>query len=200
MKQAKLDKKRKYSGATPGVHVIARLHSKMPSSPGVYRMLNQSSDVLYVGKAKNLKARLAAYTKPKSQSIRIQRMISQTAELEIILTETEAEALLMESDLIKRFRPRYNILLRDDKSFPMILLTLNHPYPQILKHRGAKRQKGKYFGPFTSVWAVNETLNLLQRAFFLRTCSDSIFSNRTRPCLLYQIKRCSAPCVGKINE
>ncbi len=183
-----------------GAQVITYLQIKMPASPGVYRMINFAGEVLYVGKAKNLKNRLAAYTHPKRHSIRIQRMIAQTKDIEIVKTDTEVEALLLEADLIKRYQPRYNILLRDDKSFPTILLTSDHGFAQLLKHRGAKRRKGEYFGPFTSAWAVNETINLLQRAFLLRTCSDNIFANRTRPCLLYQIKRCSAPCVGKISK
>jgi len=172
----------------------------LPTSPGVYRMLNEAGDVLYVGKAKNIRKRVTSYANPNRQTIRIRRMIAQTVELEIVKTETEAEALLLESDLIKRYAPRYNILLRDDKSFPMILVTGDHDYPQIVKYRGARNRKGEYFGPFASVWAVNDTLGLLQRAFLLRTCSDNVFANRSRPCLLYQIKRCSGPCVGRISK
>ncbi len=183
-----------------GADAIKATVPSLPTSPGVYRMLNADGDVLYVGKAKNIRKRVTSYTQPQRQSIRIQRMIAQTVGLEVVKTETEAEALLLESDLIKRYAPRYNILLRDDKSFPMILLTDDHAYPQVLKHRGAKSRKGEYFGPFASVWAVNDTLGLLQRAFLLRTCSDSVFANRTRPCLLYQIKRCSGPCVDRISE
>ncbi|WP_417832887.1 excinuclease ABC subunit UvrC [Terasakiella sp.] len=179
--------------------VIKGYLKTLDARPGVYRMLNEKGDVLYVGKAKSLKKRVANYTTPQRLTIRIQRMISQTYAMEFITTHTEAEALLLESNLIKKLKPRYNILLRDDKSFPMILVTGDHDYPQVLKHRGAKNRKGRYFGPFASAWAVNETLNTLQRAFLLRPCSDSIFASRTRPCLQYQIKRCSAPCVGRIS-
>ncbi len=183
-----------------GVVVIEASLRTLDSSPGVYRMINIDGDVLYVGKAKNLKKRVASYTHIDRQSIRLRRMIYETHSMEFITTHTEAEALLLEANLIKRYKPRYNILLRDDKSFPKILLTSDHPYPQVLKHRGPEGRKGSYFGPFASVWAVNETLTILQRAFFLRTCSDSVFNNRTRPCLLFQIKRCSAPCVSRIDE
>ncbi len=184
---------------TRGMDVIKGYLKTLDARPGVYRMLNEKGDVLYVGKAKSLKKRVANYTTPQRLTIRIQRMISQTYAMEFITTHTEAEALLLESNLIKKLKPRYNILLRDDKSFPMILVTGDHDYPQVLKHRGAKNRKGRYFGPFASAWAVNETLNTLQRAFLLRPCSDSIFASRTRPCLQYQIKRCSAPCVGRIS-
>lgn len=183
-----------------GVEVIEAYLKTLPASPGVYRMINVKGDVLYVGKAKNLKKRVVAYTRPERQSVRIQRMIAGTVSMEFVTTHTEAEALLLESNLIKRFAPRYNILLRDDKSFPFILVTNEHKFPQVLKHRGAQNRKGDYFGPFASVWAVNETLAVLQRAFLLRTCTDSVFANRSRPCLLYQIKRCAAPCVNKIAE
>jgi len=184
----------------PGVAVIEAHLKTLPGSPGVYRMLNGRGDALYVGKAKNLKKRVASYCNLKRQSNRLRQMIGETVAMEFVTTHTEAEALLLEANLIKRYRPRYNILLRDDKSFPKILLTGDHAYPQVLKHRGAGSRKGEYFGPFASAWAVNETLTVLQRGFFLRTCSDSVFANRTRPCLLYQIKRCSAPCVGYISE
>ena len=182
-----------------GVRVIEDYLKRLPSHPGVYRMINLKGDVLYVGKAKNLKKRVVAYTAPERQPIRIRRMISQTASMEFVTTHTEAEALLLESNLIKRLTPKYNILLRDDKSFPFILVTAEHDFPQILKHRGAQNKKGDYFGPFASVWAVNETLAVLQRAFLLRTCTDSVFANRSRPCLLHQIKRCAAPCVDKVS-
>jgi len=195
-----LDVSRPEISAEKGADAIKSRLPNLPTSPGVYRMLNEHGDVLYVGKAKNIRKRVTSYASPQSQSIRIQRMISQTIELEIVKTETEAEALLLESDLIKRYAPRYNILLRDDKTFPMILITGDHDYPQIVKYRGARSRKGEYFGPFASVWAVNDTLGLLQRAFLLRTCSDSVFSNRTRPCLLYQIKRCSGPCVDRVSK
>ncbi len=185
--------------APVGVAVIERHLKTLPSSPGVYRMVNVKGDVIYVGKAKNLKKRVVAYTAPERQALRTRRMISETASMEFVTTHTEAEALLLESNLIKRYAPKYNILLRDDKSFPFILVTAGHDFPQVLKHRGAQSKKGDYFGPFASVWAVNETLAVLQRAFLLRTCTDSVFANRTRPCLLYQIKRCAAPCVDKVS-
>ncbi|MBC7951492.1 MAG: excinuclease ABC subunit UvrC [Rhodospirillaceae bacterium] len=185
---------------TVGVAVIIRTLETMPASPGVYRMLNAKGDPLYVGKAKNLKKRVVNYTHPDRQSLRIQRMIAETASMEVVTTHTEVEALLLESNLIKKLAPRYNILLRDDKTFPHILVTADHDWPQILKHRGARSRKGEYFGPFASAGAVNQTLSALQRAFLLRSCSDSVFASRTRPCLLFQIKRCSAPCVERISR
>jgi excinuclease ABC subunit C len=191
---------KKRASQAAGVDVIEAYLRTLGATPGVYRMINSSSDVLYVGKAKNLKKRVGSYINLNRQPTRLRRMISETQSMEFVTTHTEAEALLLEANLIKRYKPRYNILLRDDKSFPKILLTSGHPYPQVLKHRGAESREGSYFGPFASVWAVNETLTILQRAFFLRTCSDSVFSNRTRPCLLFQIKRCSAPCVDHIDE
>jgi len=171
----------------------------LPDGPGVYRMLNAKGDVLYVGKASSLKKRVAAYAKPAGHSYRIAHMISQTAEMIFVSTASETEALLLEANLIKRLKPRYNVSYRDDKSFPNILLRTDHRFPQILKHRGAKSREGVYFGPFASAGAVNMTLNTLQRAFLLRSCSDAVFAGRTRPCLLYQIKRCSAPCTGRID-
>ena len=184
-----------------GVAVIEGYLKTLPAKPGVYRMLGDGGKVLYVGKAKNLRKRVASYTKPERQSVRIRRMVAQTRTMEFVTTHTEAEALLLEANLIKQLAPRYNILLRDDKSFPEILLASDHEYPRVLKHRGAHKHKGEYFGPFASVWAVNETLTVLQRAFLLRTCTDNVFANRTRPCLLYQIKRCSGPCVeGHVNQ
>ncbi|MDA8229715.1 MAG: excinuclease ABC subunit UvrC [Magnetospirillum sp.] len=183
-----------------GVAVIERNLETMSSSPGVYRMLSAKGDALYVGKAKNLRKRVAAYARPDRLPLRLQRMVADTASMEVITTHTEVEALLLESNLIKRLAPRYNILLRDDKSFPYILLTGDHDWPQIVKHRGARSRKGEYFGPFASAGAVNQTLSALQRAFLLRSCPDTIFANRTRPCLLYQIKRCSAPCVERIGR
>ncbi|MGG7644817.1 excinuclease ABC subunit UvrC [Rhodovulum sp. YNF3179] len=171
----------------------------LPGSPGVYRMLDARGQVLYVGKARNLKKRVANYAKPGGHSARIARMISETASMMFLTTETETEALLLEQNLIKQLKPRFNVLLRDDKSFPNILVT-DHAYPQIRKHRGRKAEKGHYYGPFASAGAVNRTLNQLQKAFLLRNCTDSTFDSRTRPCLLYQIKRCSAPCVGYIGE
>ncbi len=179
--------------------VHAALES-MSAAPGVYRMLDAKGEVLYVGKAKSLKQRLASYANPGRISTRILKMISLIRAVEVITTHTEVEALLLESNLIKRLRPRYNILLRDDKSFPFILVTGDHAWPQITKHRGARSRKGEYFGPFASAGAVNRTLNTLQKAFPLRSCGDSIFESRTRPCLQYQIKRCLAPCVGRVGR
>jgi excinuclease ABC subunit C len=170
-----------------------------PPRPGVYRMLDASGDVLYVGKAKNIKKRVTAYARPTGLDTRIERMIAATRTLEFIVTRTETEALLLEANLIKRLRPRFNVVLRDDKSFPYILITTDHWAPQILKHRGARTRPGQYYGPFASVWAVNRTINALQRAFLLRSCSDPFFESRTRPCLLYQIKRCSGPCTKEID-
>ena len=170
-----------------------------PSQPGVYRMVDGRGDVLYVGKAKNLRKRVQAYARPAGLDTRIERMIAATRALEFVVTRTETEALLLEANLIKRLRPRFNVVLRDDKSFPYILITTDHWAPQILKHRGARTRPGHYYGPFASVWAVNRTINALQRAFLLRSCSDPFFESRTRPCLLHQIKRCSAPCTNEIS-
>jgi len=170
-----------------------------PAQPGVYRMIDARGDVLYVGKAKNVRNRVRAYARPAGLDTRIERMIAATRALEFVVTRTETEALLLEANLIKRLRPRFNVLLRDDKSFPYILITSDHWAPQILKHRGARSRPGQYYGPFASVWAVNRTINALQRAFLLRSCSDPFFESRTRPCLLYQIKRCSAPCTNEIG-
>ncbi len=175
-------------------------HAKLaPSRPGVYRMLDARGDVLYVGKAKNLKKRVAAYARPTGLDTRIERMIAAARTVEFVVTRTEPEALLLEANLIKRLRPRFNVVLRDDKSFPYILITTDHWAPQILKHRGARTRAGHYYGPFASVWAVNRTINALQRAFLLRSCSDPFFESRSRPCLLYQIKRCSGPCTKEID-
>ncbi len=170
-----------------------------PISPGVYRMLNAANDVLYVGKAKNVRKRLASYARPAGQVTRIARMIAATAVVEIVSTATETEALLLEANLIKQLRPRFNVQLRDDKSFPYILITGDHWAPQILKHRGAQSRPGRYFGPFASAGAVGRTITALQRAFLVRSCTDSFFESRTRPCLLYQIRRCSGPCTGEID-
>jgi excinuclease ABC subunit C len=170
-----------------------------PSRPGVYRMIDARGDVLYVGKAKNIRKRIGAYARPTGLDTRIERMIAATRTLEFVVTRTETEALLLEANLIKRLRPRFNVVLRDDKSFPYILITADHWAPQILKHRGARSRPGHYYGPFASVWAVNRTVTALQRAFLLRSCSDPFFESRTRPCLLHQIKRCSAPCTGEID-
>jgi excinuclease ABC subunit C len=172
----------------------------LDGSPGVYRMLNAASEVLYVGKARNLKARVSNYARPSGHSARIARMIHETASMMFLTTRTELEALLLEQNLIKQLKPRYNVLLRDDKSFPNILISREHAFPQIKKHRGAKKEKGRYFGPFASAGAVNRTLNQLQKVFLLRNCSDSMFASRTRPCLQHQIKRCAAPCVGRVDE
>ncbi|WP_339832424.1 excinuclease ABC subunit UvrC [uncultured Parvibaculum sp.] len=182
-----------------GVALIAAKVRLLPDSPGVYRMYDASGELLYVGKARSLKKRVASYTKLAGQSNRIARMIAMTAQMEFITTATETDALLLEANLIKRLKPRYNVLMRDDKSFPHILLTGDHAFPQVLKHRGARSRQGDYFGPFASAGAVNATLNALQKAFLLRSCSDSVFESRTRPCLLFQIKRCSAPCTGEIS-
>ncbi|KNG94721.1 excinuclease ABC subunit UvrC [Pseudaestuariivita atlantica] len=182
-------------------HALIQSYLKtLDGSPGVYRMLDAQARVLYVGKARNLRARVSNYARPSGHSPRIARMIRDTAQMMFLTTRTETEALLLEQNLIKQLKPRYNVLLRDDKSFPNVLVAKNHPYPQIKKHRGAKTEKGAYYGPFASAGAVNRSLNQLQKVFLLRNCSDSMFDSRTRPCLLYQIKRCSAPCVGYIAE
>ena len=181
-----------------GRAAILKHLAQAPSSPGVYRMLDGAGDVLYVGKAKNIRKRIAAYARPTGHDTRIARMIAATASMEFVSTRTETEALLLEANLIKRLRPRFNVVMRDDKSFPYIVITKDHPSPQILKHRGARARPGDYFGPFASVWAVNRTITALQRAFLIRSCSDAVFESRTRPCLLHQIKRCSAPCTGEI--
>ncbi|HET9815834.1 MAG TPA: excinuclease ABC subunit UvrC [Xanthobacteraceae bacterium] len=182
-----------------GRAVILNYAKLAPSSPGVYRMIDANGEVLYVGKAKSIRKRIIAYARPTGYDPRIERMIAATAALEFVSTATETEALLLEANLIKRLRPRFNVLLRDDKSFPYILITADHWAPQILKHRGARTRQGNYYGPFASVWAVNRTITALQRAFLLRSCSDPFFESRTRPCLLYQIKRCSGPCTREID-
>ncbi len=181
-----------------GLSVIAEALKSLPSGPGVYRMLNRRGDALYVGKAQNLKKRVASYATLAKLPRRLQRMVAETARLEVVTTHTEIEALLLESNLIKRLMPRYNVLLRDDKSFPYILITGDHDHPRITKHRGAHSREGDYFGPFASAGAVNRTITALEKAFLLRSCSDAVFAVRTRPCLMYQIKRCAAPCVGRI--
>src|SRR5215212_3178727 len=182
-----------------GAVVIRRFWRTPPNAPGVYRMLDAKGDVLYVGKAKSLKARVGSYARGQAHSNRIARVIAETASMEFVTTATETEALLLEANLIKQLKPRYNVLLRDDKSLPYILLTADTEAPQIVKHRGARNRPGHYYGPFASVWAVNRTVNALQRAFLLRTCNDSYYENRTRPCLLHQIKRCSGPCTREIG-
>ncbi len=183
-----------------GAEAIRSVVRKLPVRPGVYRMLDARGDVLYVGKARALKNRVTNYTQVARLTNRLRRMVSQTRGMEIVVTASEAEALLLEAQLIKRYRPPYNVLLRDDKSFPFILLRADHAFPRVQKHRGARRAKGQYFGPFASAGSVNRTLNALQKLFLLRSCTDSFFANRDRPCLLYQIKRCSAPCVGRIDK
>ncbi len=182
-----------------GVAAIRNVLKTLPTKPGVYRMHDGRGDVLYVGKAKALRNRVTNYTQVDRLPNRLRRMVAQTRSMTIVTTNSEAEALLLEAPLIKRYRPAYNVLLRDDKSFPFILLHADHSYPRIQKHRGARRAKGNYYGPFASAGAVNTTLNALQKLFLLRSCTDSFFNNRDRPCLLYQIKRCSAPCVGRID-
>lgn len=182
-----------------GVAAIRNVLATLPARPGVYRMNDARGDTLYVGKARALKSRVTNYTQVDRLSRRLQRMVAQTRSMTIVTTNNEAEALLLEAQLIKRYRPAYNVLLRDDKSFPFILLRADHEFPRIQKHRGARRAKGNYYGPFASAGSVNTTLNALQKLFLLRSCTDSFFRNRDRPCLLYQIKRCSAPCVGRID-
>ena len=181
-----------------GPELIQAYVKRLPNGPGVYRMLNEGGDVLYVGKARSLKKRVTSYAQGRGHTNRIESMIRLTAQMEFVSTRTETEALLLEANLIKRLRPRFNVLMRDDKSFPYILLTEDHEAPGIYKHRGARSRKGSYFGPFASAQAVDRTINSLQRAFLLRTCTDSVYESRTRPCLLYQIKRCAGPCTGEV--
>ena len=187
------------SSLAAGRAAILRYAKLAPPRPGVYRMIDARGDVLYVGKAKNVRNRVRAYARPAGLDTRIERMIGATRALEFVVTRTETEALLLEANLIKRLRPRFNVLLRDDKSFPYILITSDHWAPQIIKHRGARTRPGHYYGPFASVWAVNRTINALQRAFLLRSCTDPFFESRSRPCLLHQIKRCSGPCTNEID-
>ena len=186
-------------GDLKGAALIADHVRRLPVKPGVYRMIGAKNDVLYVGKAKNLKNRVSSYAKSGGHSNRIMRMIAETRAMEFVVTGTETEALLLEANLIKQLKPRYNVLLRDDKSFPYILVAEDHAAAQVLKHRGARKRSGAYYGPFASAGAVNHTLNTLQKAFLLRSCTDSVYESRTRPCLLHQIKRCSAPCVGLVS-
>ncbi|HEX8535545.1 MAG TPA: excinuclease ABC subunit UvrC, partial [Allosphingosinicella sp.] len=183
-----------------GVAAIRQVVKTLPVRPGVYRMLDARGEVLYVGKARALRNRVTNYTQVSRLTKRLQRMVAQTRSMLIVTTNTEAEALLLEAQLIKRYRPPYNVLLRDDKSFPFILLREDHPYPRVQLHRGARRAKGQYYGPFASTGSVRTTLTALQKLFLLRSCTDSFFANRARPCLLYQIKRCSAPCVERIDK
>jgi excinuclease ABC subunit C len=186
-------------GVETGASVIGRYAKTAPAGPGVYRMIDPAGEVLYVGKARHLKKRVQSYARGQGHNNRIARMVADTAAMEFVTTATEIEALLLEANLIKRLKPRFNVVLRDDKSFPFILIARDHAVPQILKHRGARSRKGDYFGPFASAGAVGRTINTLQRAFLLRSCSDAYFESRLRPCLLYQIKRCSAPCTGEIS-
>ncbi|MCU4180972.1 excinuclease ABC subunit UvrC [Bosea sp. BH3] len=181
-----------------GIEVIQQFAKHLPNGPGVYRMFDRAGEVLYVGKAKSLKNRVTSYARGMAHTNAVARMIAETANMEFVTTGTETEALLLESNLIKQLRPRYNVLLRDDKSFPYILLSGDHEAPALVKHRGSRHRKGDYFGPFASVWAVTRTIDALQKAFLIRTCSDSFYENRTRPCLLFQIKRCAGPCTGEI--
>lgn len=194
-----LTRARKILSAETGAAVIGRYAKTAPAGPGVYRMLDAEGQVLYVGKARHLKKRVLSYARGTGHNNRIARMIADTASMEFITTNSEMEALLLEANLIKRLKPRFNVVLRDDKSFPFILIARDHPIPQILKHRGARNRKGDYFGPFASAGAVGRTINTLQRAFLLRSCSDAYYETRVRPCLLFQIKRCSAPCTGEIS-
>jgi excinuclease ABC subunit C len=184
----------------PGLAALEAALPTLPFSPGVYRMLDAKGDALYVGKARSLRRRVAAYTQLSRLPERLRRMVFETRSLEVVTTASEAEALLLEANFIKRLRPRFNIVLRDDKSYPWLVLTEDHPYPQIAKHRGERRKGASYWGPFASAWAVNHTINTLQRVFLLRSCRDTVFDSRNRPCLLFQIKRCSAPCVKRISE
>ncbi len=187
------------ASTSPGPDIIKKFVKTLPSGPGVYRMFDEQGNVIYVGKARNLKARVTNYTRYEGNSVRIGRMISSTRTMEFVTTNTESEALLLEANMIKRLKPRYNVLLRDDKSFPYILLATEHDAPELTKHRGVRRKKGHYFGPFASVTAVNRTIAALQKAFLLRNCTDSYYEGRTRPCLQHQIKRCAAPCTGEIS-
>ena len=187
------------AGMETGAEIIRAFVKTLPSSPGVYRMIDEAGEVMYVGKARSLKARVTNYTRPDGLEVRLQRMIAATRTMEFVRTETEAEALLLEANLIKRLKPRFNVLLRDDKSFPYILIANEHEAPELMKHRGIRRKKGDYYGPFASALAVKRTITSLQKAFLLRTCTDSFYKARTRPCMLHQIKRCAAPCTGEIS-
>jgi len=183
-----------------GKDVIKKELPLVPKLPGVYRMLNEKNEILYVGKAKNLPNRLKSYVAEKNHIIRTERMLSQTRKLEITTTSNESEALLLEANLIKKYKPKFNILLRDDKSFPFIFIGNKDKWPQIKRHRGKKTKEGFYFGPFASAGSANWTIKMIQKIFHLRVCDDTVFKNRERPCILFQIKRCSAPCVGHISE
>ena len=197
--QATSDEAPAFPAQAAGVETIERALLTMPLSPGVYRMLDAKGDALYVGKARVLKRRVASYTQIARLPERLRRMVAETVSMEIVTTHTEAEALLLEANLIKRLKPRYNIMLRDDKSYPWLMLSENHDFPQIAKHRGKPAKGASYWGPFASAWSVNQTVTAMQRVFLLRSCADTVFASRTRPCLLHQIKRCSAPCVDRID-
>src|SRR6266567_2910117 len=188
------------AAAASGAEVIVRYAKLAPAAPGVYRMIDARGDVLYVGKAKNIRKRILAYRRAAGHTARIARMIGATATIEFVTTATETEALLLEANLIKRLRPRFNVLLRDDKSFPYILITAGETPPMIMKHRGARSRPGEYYGPFASAQAAHRTITALERAFLIRSCSDPVYESRTRPCLLHQIKRCAAPCTGEITH
>ena len=183
-----------------GIEVIKNNVKLAPENPGVYRMLNKDGKVLYVGKAKNIKKRIVAYTHFEKLADHIKRMVSEVDSMEFIIVENEAKALLLENDLIKKLEPKYNVLLKDDKTFPHLFFDLNEEFPILRKSRGERKDKGKYFGPYANASAVNSVLNIVQKTFKLRSCRNSVFCNRERPCLLYQIKRCLAPCVGKIGK
>ncbi|MCU0887028.1 MAG: GIY-YIG nuclease family protein, partial [Rubritepida sp.] len=183
-----------------GLAVFEAALPNLPLAPGVYRMLDGKGDVLYVGKARAIRKRVAQYTQTARLPERLRRMVFETRRIEVVTTASEAEALLLEANLIKRLRPRFNIVLRDDKSYPWLMVSDDHPFPQIAKHRGERRKGASYYGPFASVWAVNQTITALQRVFLLRTCRDTVCDSRDRPCLLFQIKRCSAPCVERISR
>src|SRR2546421_3518163 len=183
-----------------GVAAIQRYAKSAPQAPGVYRMIDAKAEVLYVGKAKSIRKRIVSYAREAGHTARIMRMIAATATIEFVSTTTETEALLLEANLIKRLRPRFNVLLRDDKSFPYILITAGETPPMIMKHRGARSKPGEYYGPFASAQAVHRTITALERAFLIRSCTDTVYESRTRPCLLHQIKRCSAPCTGEISH
>jgi excinuclease ABC subunit C len=188
------------AGTAKGAAVIEAALATLPLTPGVYRMLDAKGDALYVGKARSLKKRVTSYTQPARLPERLRRMVSETVSLEVVTTHTEAEALLLEANMIKRLKPRFNIVLRDDKSYPWLMLAEDHDFPQIAKHRGLQSRPGTYWGPFASAWAVNQTVTAMERVFLLRSCADTVFANRSRPCLLHQIKRCSAPCVDRISK
>ena len=183
-----------------GAKLIKKYTTDLTTRPGVYKMIDLNEKILYIGKAKNLVKRVKSYTNPNKHSYRIKKMISETKSMQFTITNSEAEALLLEANLIKKNKPRYNIAMRDDKSFPKILVNKEHEFPRLMKYRGDNKIQGEYYGPFASAGAVNRTIDTLQKAFLIRTCSDSVYMNRSRPCLLHQINRCSAPCTGEISK